>query len=139
MTQTTQPPGPESSAGLPEHLRYLLASALGYFGARLELASIEGKEALGTWGRAAALVALALGLLAFGYLLLLLGAVAVLAWLTGWHWGWFALGFGFLHLVGTGVCLWLAKLRWGQPVFPMTFAEFRKDQQWLNPPNENLN
>jgi len=139
MTQTTQPPGPESPAGLPEHLRRLLASAIGYFGARLELAGIEGRETLGIWGRAAALVALALGLLLFGYLLLILGAVAALAWLTGWHWGWFALGFGFLHLAGAGVCLWLAKLKWSHPVFPMTLAEFRKDQQWLSRPNENPN
>ncbi len=138
MTWKTQPPEErnEAEAGLSGHLRALLASSAGYLRARLELAGLEGKEAAAHYGKAFALVAGAAVLLLFGYLLLWIGIIAVVAHFAAVHWGWVTVGIGLLHCLGAAGCLWGARAKWGKPVFTATLQEFRKDQQWLSSPKE---
>lgn len=131
MDWSASPPEERDGFRLPENVRHLLASLVGYFSARLELAGLEGKEAFKVYGIIAALVVAALVFLAFGYLLGVLGLIAALAHLTGVHWGWVTLGVSLLHLLGTAVCLLIAKAKWGEPCFTDTFEELRKDQEWL--------
>ncbi len=136
MSWTELPPGEGDEAGgnpgFPEHLRHLLASALGYVSARLELAGLEGREALVAYGKVIALLVLALVLVAFGYIFFLFGVVALVTWFSGWHWGWVVLSVGLLHFLGALAAVLIARAGWGRPLFPATFEEFRKDQQWLS-------
>jgi len=139
MILRTHPPEEErtaADAGLPEHLLSLLASATGYLRARLELAGMEGKEAVGAYGKVFAFLAGAILLLLFGYVFLWIGLIAVIAHFAAVHWGWITVAVGLLHLIGTALCLWGAKAKWGKPVFTATLNEFRKDQEWLSSPKE---
>lgn len=141
MIWSTQPPERRTAAdaGLSDHVRAFLSSALGYLRARMELAGLETREAAVVYGKVFALLAAAIGLLLFGYIFLWIGAIAVIALLAGIHWGWITLCVGVLHLAGTGLCLWLVKAGWGKPVFTETIKEFRKDQEWLSNPPERRN
>ncbi len=143
MIWTTKPnPSQErtaAEAGFSEHILSMLSSGLGYLKARLELAGIEGKDALLAYGKVAAFVAAAVGLLLFGYVFLWIGIIAVVAHFAHVNWGWITLGIGVLHLLGMAGCVWAAKSKWGTPVFPATLQEFRKDQEWLSSPRQTAN
>ncbi len=141
MISTTHPPNSRTAAdaGLPEHLLSMLAAGLSYFQARLELAGIEGKEALVAYGLAAGLIGAAAALLVFGYIFAWIGIIALIAHFSHAHWGWIALGVGVLHFAGAVGCALAAKARCGKPVFDATLREFRKDQEWLNSPRTTAN
>jgi len=138
MIWRKQAPEPQTAAeaGLSEHVLSMLASAAGYIRARLELAGLEGKEAVSVYGKVFALVAAAVTLLLFGYIFLWIGLIAVVAYVASVHWGWITVAVGLLHLIGAGACLWGARAGWGKPVFTATLQEFRKDQEWLSSPKE---
>ena len=119
--------------GIVRQALTLLASALAYFRARLELASIEGREAGTHWLKIVALLVAGLIALIFGYFFLCLGAVFLIALLCGGGnaWIWITLALGVLHLAaGAGIFLFV-KSKAAMPVFPATLEEFKKDQQWL--------
>jgi len=141
MFSRTQPPPARTAAeaGLPEHISSLLASAAGYLRARLELAGIEGREAAASYGKAVAFLAATVGLLLFGYILLWIGVIALVAYFAGVHWGWITLAIGILHVIGAACCALAAKAKWGRPVFPATLQELRKDQEWLSSPKQTAN
>ncbi len=129
----TGDPQTAGSAGIFGNFSALFAAKLGYLQARLKLAGIEGKEAS---VHAAIIAALALGALValvFGYFLLLLAIVflVALAFGGGNAWIWVLLGTAAIHLVGALILLLLARARLGAPVFPLTLEEFKKDQEWL--------
>lgn len=141
MIWSTQPPERHTAAdaGFSDHVRAFLGSALGYIRARLELAGLESREAFAVYGKIIGLLIAAIVFLLFGYVLLWIGLVALLGYLTGAHWGWFTLGASLLHFIGTALCLWAIKAGVGQPVFTETLKEFRKDQEWLNTPHAKRN
>jgi uncharacterized membrane protein YqjE len=141
MFWKTQPPEERTAAdvGLTDHLLSLLASATGYFSARLELLGIEGKEAVVAYGKVFAFVAGAIALLLFGYVFLWIGLIAVIAHFAAIHWGWITLAVALLHFIGTAGCLLGAKAKWGKPVFTATLNELRKDQEWLSHPTRRGN
>lgn len=119
--------------GMFAHFAGLLAAKLGYLRARLRLAGIEGREAA---LQAAIIVALAAGGLvavAFGYLLLVLALVFLVARVFANEdaWLWVLLGAALLHFLGAALLVLLAKARLGTPFFPLTLEEFKKDQAWL--------
>ena len=128
-----------SEAGLSEHLLSLASSVIGYLQSRLELAGIEGKEAIAAYGKVAGFLAVAIALLLFGYIFLWIGVIALAAHFSHVFWGWISLVIGILHLVGTAGFVWAAIAKWGQPVFPETLKEFRKDQEWLSSPRQTEN
>ncbi|MDD5349925.1 MAG: phage holin family protein [Chthoniobacteraceae bacterium] len=133
MGSTPRPPEerPSETAGLSAHLLALLASLAAYFGARLELAGLEGKEALGTAVKAGAVLGAGCLCLCFGYAFLWVGAITLLSTLFPFHWGWWVLAAGGLHLLAAIGCAAVAAARWKKPFFPATLEEFRKDEEWL--------
>jgi len=140
MAWTAQPPPSTertaAEAGLPDHLLALLSSAAGYFRARVELAGLEGREAVLAYGKVAALFAAAALVGGFAYVFLWIGLIAVASYYAGIHWGWVTLAAGLLHLIAAAACLWGARALWGTPVFTETLDQFRKDQQWLASPRQ---
>jgi uncharacterized membrane protein YqjE len=124
---------PPQATGLFGHLSALLAAKLAYLKARLELAGIEGREAA---VHLAILIALAIGalvLVIFFYLFLVI-AVAFLiarAFGDGSAWPWVLVGLALFHLVIAAVLAFVAWLRLGVPLFPLTLEELKKDQEWL--------
>src|SRR3954464_10753373 len=89
------------AAGIFGHLSALIAAKLGYLRARLKLAGIEGKEAAIHGGILLGLAVCALVALIFGYFLLVLGIVFLVA-LTFENphaWIWVLLGAAGLHLL----------------------------------------
>lgn len=120
-----------AETGLSGHLLAFFASFTGYFRARLELAGIEGKEAATIYVKVAALLAVALLCVAFGYAFLWIGLIALIAAVSQVHWGWLVLAAGVLHLLAAAGCVWGVARLWKRPVFSETLEEFRKDQEWL--------
>lgn len=95
---------------------------------RLELAEFRRESA-----RRGALIILAILAAASGWLLLLAGAVPLLAHAFGLTWPVMALILAALHLALLGVLLALAR-RGSGTAFTATLSEFQKDREWI----ENL-
>ncbi len=128
----TSASGGSGEPGLSSHLPAFISSLLGYFRARVELAGIEGREAVGIFLKAALLLAAALLLLAFGYAFLWIGLIGLIATAAHVFWGWIVLAVAVLHFLGVAGTLWGASRLGKKPVFKATLEEFRKDQEWLN-------
>lgn len=114
-------------------LRNMALAALSYLRARLELAGLEGKEALTRLGGVFVLAAIAVTLTVAGYLLLCLALVFGLARLIHNEnaWIWIAAATGALHLAGAWGILTVARGWLQKPMFGSTLEEFRKDDAWL--------
>ena len=126
-------PPAEEAAGFFDHLSAIAAAKLGYLRARLKLAGIEGKEAAIHGGIILGLAIGGLIALIFGYILLVLALVFVvaLAFDGGNAWIWVLLGAALLHFLGAGILVLIAKSRLGAPLFPLSIGELQKDQEWL--------
>lgn len=124
-------------AGIFAHLRAFLASFAGYFGARLELAGLESKEAGVHYLKLLIYVVIALVVVIFGYLFLCIGAVVLLAQLFRVHWPWMMVGFAALHFAGAVAFLWIAKTGLFKPMFRYTLQELKKDKEWLSTPRQH--
>jgi uncharacterized membrane protein YqjE len=133
MPAATTGDSPRAKAtGLFGHLSALLAAKLAYLHARLELAGIEGKEAAIHLGIILGLAIVALVMVVFGYFFLVLFLVFLIGLAFGGNaWVWVMLGAAVIHIVGAAVLLLIAKARLGQPLFPLTLEELKKDQEWL--------
>jgi uncharacterized membrane protein YqjE len=123
----------KESAGFLGHISALVAAKLGYLRARLKLAGIEGKEAAIHGGILIGLAAGALVASIFGYFLLVIALVFLIALACGGGNAWIGVLFAaaLLHFLGAVVLVLLAKARLGTPLFPLTLDELRKDQEWL--------
>lgn len=134
MAQTPpENPLPAHNVGIFGHFSGLIAAKLGYLRARLKLAGIEGKEAAIHGGIIVGLAVGALVALIFGYFLLVIGLVFLIALAFGGGnaWIWVLLSAALLHVIGAVILLLIAKARLGVPLFPLTLDEFKKDQEWL--------
>ena len=133
-----EPPTPgESRAGdegFFEHLRSLTASLAGYLGARLQLAGVESKEAFGHYLKIILWVAAAVVVATFGYLLLCVAGVFLIARLIHVEWVWVMLACAVLHFALAFWCVSIVRRKFGVPMFGATINEFRKDQEWLTTP-----
>lgn len=124
---------PESAVPtLAESLRLLLASAVSYLHARLELFSLEAKDAAGNYVKIVFLLVCAMLGLLTGFVFLVAAFVYLLAWLFWWHWGWVFFGLGFGMLAFAVISALIAKSRFGAASFPATMAELKKDKEWLS-------
>ncbi len=119
----------------------LKSAAASFLAARLELASIEAKEAAG-FAASKAVHGAILGISAFfTWALALAGLTGVLApmatrWLSGktdWLPGWAAVLFAFaiLHGIAVIICVVLLKKKPSSPLFELTRQEIKNDKQWL--------
>jgi uncharacterized membrane protein YqjE len=120
-------------AGFFSNALELTGALWAYLRSRLELASLEGREAVGHWLKAFGLLVGGLTVMAFGYLLFCLAIVFAIAMALGggMAWVWVTLGLALLHFIVGAVVL--AKVRGlaRAPAFTATLEEFKKDQAWL--------
>jgi uncharacterized membrane protein YqjE len=131
-----EPPN-STGAGFFDHFNALLAAGSAYLHARLRLAGIESKDALIHYAIIIGLVMAGLVVVAFGYLFLCIGLIALLAAALRVHAGWVLLAFAFLHFAVAVVCGLIAKTKLSVPMFSATLDEFKKDQQWMSTPRQN--
>ena len=121
------------AAGIFGHVSALLAAKLAYLRARLELAGLEGREAVAHYGVILGLAVGGLIALVFGYLLAVIALVFLVAHLIGGEmaWIWVLLGAAALHFLGAAVLVLVAKSRLGVPMFSASLDELKQDQEWL--------
>ncbi|MBK1831443.1 phage holin family protein [Verrucomicrobiaceae bacterium R5-34] len=122
----------------PSDLKQALS---GFFAARVELASIEAKEAAGFVSQKIvhAVIMAACGF--FIWCLVLAGITGVLAPIVGgwladsvaWLPGWCAVLFGLalLHAIVALICLMRLKKKPSEELFGLTRQELENDKQWL--------
>ena len=135
-------PGTESSpdngtAGVVGGARTFLAACAQYASARLRLASLEGRDAAAHSFKLLIIAGTAVVLGAFGWLFACLAAVFLLAKAFGGTngWVWAALVMAALHFAGVVVLGLALKAKLGRTLFPITTAELKKDQEWLDQQN----
>jgi uncharacterized membrane protein YqjE len=136
MAEPEPAPG-NGTTGMAGRARTFLASCAQYASARLRLGAIEGREAVAHGFKLLLIVGAAVVLGAFGWLFVCLGAVFLLAKAFGGAngWVWAALIMAALHLGGV-VALGLAlRSKLHKTLFPITTAELKKDQEWLDQQN----
>lgn len=130
-----EPPASDRSGRLPDHLREFFAAALEYLQARAALAGVEAKEALIHFAIIAGLMAIAIGVILFGYLFLCIALTVLLAELLKVSPGWIILILALLHFVVAAAAAFMAVNRLKTGVFTTTFSELKKDQEWLKQPS----
>ena len=130
----TEPSPDSGTTGVVGRARTFLAACAQYASARLRLASIEGREAAAHGFKLLMVVGAAIVFGAFGWLFACLAAVFLLAQAFGGAngWVWAALIMAGLHFAGVVALALVLKSRLGTSLFPMTTAELRKDQEWLD-------
>ena len=130
----TEPSPDSGTTGVVGRARTFLAACAQYASARLRLASIEGREAAAHGFKLLMVVGAAIVFGAFGWLFACLAAVFLLAKAFGGAngWVWAALIMAGLHFAGVVALALVLKSRLGTSLFPMTTAELRKDQEWLD-------
>ena len=123
----TAGPAESASGGHPVGWREAL---MGLIASRVALIQLESKDVARDGAKRALLLLAVVGCVFFGWILLLAGAVALLASATGWPWSWVAIGLALTHLL---LALILAKIAKPsqKPAFPYTRAEFQKDREWI--------
>ena len=114
-----------------DSIRFLVASFLSYLELRLKLLGLETRET--------GLHLLVLGLLLVSTFTFFAGFVAMLIvfllylmmLILHWEWGWSALALaGVLVAISIAAGL-IFRSRIVKSLFPVTFAEFQKDREWL--------
>lgn len=122
---------PAGHAGLMENLLSLLGSLAGYFETRLQLFGRESKAALVHLVVILACLLAALGLLAFGYVFLVVSVIVGIAHLTGVSWVWIALLAALAHFALAAVCVVIALARVKEPMLRDSVTELKRDREWL--------
>jgi uncharacterized membrane protein YqjE len=123
-------PPPDGGAGASAEPGSWLEALSLYVNSRIDLVRLESRAASRLWGRAVALLALGAAALGVSWLLLMAGAVGLLAAATGWPWFAVAIAAAGLHALAGIICLLAAAARKAR-AFPLTRQEFAKDRQWL--------
>ncbi len=133
MTETEPSPGGETT-GVAGRARSFLAACAQYASARLRLASLEGRDAAAHGFKLLLIAGAAVVLGAFGWLFACLAVVFLLAKAFGGAngWVWAALVMAALHFVGVFALARMLKSKLGTTLFPITTAELKKDQEWLD-------
>lgn len=126
------PLGAEASKqSTSDSVRNWLASFLSYLELRLRLLGLESKEA-GLHFLVLALLFVSAVVFFAGFLVMLLVFLLYLLMLIfHWEWGWSALACGGVSLLVAIVAGVILRFRVVKPLFPTTFAEFKRDREWL--------
>jgi uncharacterized membrane protein YqjE len=122
---------PAGHAGLLNNLLALGNSLAGFFENRVSLVASESKAALVHLLVLAGCLLAAGILFAFGYVFLLVSAVAAAARALDLSWIWIALGIAVLHFILAFICLLIVRSRIAKPVFRESLTELKKDREWL--------
>jgi uncharacterized membrane protein YqjE len=120
-----------SKQSTSETVRNWIASFLRYLELRLRLLGLESKEA-GLHLLVLALLFVGAVVFFAGFLVMLLVFLLYLITiLFHWGWGWSALTCGVVSLLAAVAAGLVLRNRIIRPLFPTTFAEFKKDREWL--------
>jgi uncharacterized membrane protein YqjE len=120
-----------SKQSASDSVRNLVASFLSYLELRLRLLGLESKEA---GFHLLTLALLFAGTVVFfaGFLVMLIVFLLYLMMLIfHWEWGWSALVCGGVLLLISVVAGLILRFRIVKPIFSITFAELKKDREWL--------
>ena len=132
---------PPSNSTPPESIKDVKKALTGFLTARVELATLEAKEAAGFAGKKIAYLVILGVSLFFVWCLVLAGLTGVLApiasqllegkisWLPGWCAALFALG--LLHALVAFICIILLKKKPSEELFALSRQEIENDKQWL--------
>ena len=133
----TEPAPDKGTTGMAGNARAFLASCVQYASARLRLASLEGREAAAHTFKLLLIAGAAVVLGAFGWLFACLAAVFLIAKAFGGPsgWVWAALLMAGAHLAGVVALLVMLRSKLSTALFPITTAELKKDQEWLDQQN----
>ena len=136
MPETETSPG-SGNTGVTGRTRSFLAACAQYASARLRLVSLEGREAAWHGFKLLIIAGAAIVLGAFGWLFACLAAVFVIAKAFGGAnaWVWAALIMAGVHFLGALALVLTLKSKLGTTLFPITTAELKKDQEWLDQQN----
>jgi uncharacterized membrane protein YqjE len=133
MAETERSHG-DGTEGVIGRARKFLAACAQYASARLRLASLEGRNAVAHGFKLLLITGAAIVLGAFGWLFACLAIVFLLAKAfddpNGWVWA--ALIMAGLHFAGVLALAFALKSKFHTSLFPLTTAELKKDQQWLD-------
>lgn len=99
--------------------------------ALVELAGMEGREAMALYLRLAIMLGAALVFLVFGYVLILIFISFVCAAMFGISWIWISLVLAVLHFLVAYICASHVRNHMKSPVFESTRAELRRDFEQL--------
>ncbi len=122
----TQVPEPESQPASSWR-----ESAVEFVSARVELLSLETREASQQAARKGALAAWIAGCAVIAWMAAVAGLIGwVASSKAGIPWYFVAFGAAMLHLLLAGIAV-LALRRPGPPAFPLSKAELLKDREWL--------
>lgn len=129
-----EPTPDNGTAGVVGRARTFLAACAQYASARLRLASLEGREAAGHSFKLLIIAGAAVVLGAFGWLFTCLAVVFLLAKAFGGAngWLWATLLMAAVHFAGVAALVLALKAKLGTTLFPLTTAELKKDQEWLD-------
>jgi uncharacterized membrane protein YqjE len=131
ISESSRPRNPAGHAGLLQNLLALASALAEFFESRFALLAEESKAAALQVLILAGCLIFALLLCAVGYVFLIIGAVAGIAHLAGISWPWIALATAALHFIIALVLVLVARSRITKPFFRATFAELKKDREWL--------
>jgi len=120
-----------SKQSTSDSVRNWVAWFIGYLELRLRLLGLESKEA-GTHLLVLALLFAGTVVFFAGFLVMLLVFLLYLLMLIfHWGWGWCALACGVVYLIVAILAAAVLRFRILKPLFPTTFAEFKRDREWL--------
>jgi uncharacterized membrane protein YqjE len=131
ISESSRPRNPAGHVGLLQNLLALASALAEFFESRFALLAEESKAAALQVLILAGCLIFALLLCAVGYVFLIIGAVAGIAHLAGISWPWIALVTAALHFIIALVLVLVARSRITKPFFRATFAELKKDREWL--------
>jgi uncharacterized membrane protein YqjE len=120
-----------SKQSTSDSVRNWVTSFLSYLELRLRLLGLESKEA---GIHLLVLALLFVGTIVFfaGFLVMLLVFLLYLLTLIfHWGWGWSALACGGVSLLAAVAAGVILRFRIVKPLFPTTFAEIKRDREWL--------
>ena len=120
-----------SKQSTSDSARNWATSFIGYLELRLRLLGLESKDA---GFHLLVLALLFAGTVVFfsGFLVMLLVFLLYLLMLIfHWGWGWSALACGVFYLIIAIAAAVVLRFRIVKPLFPTTFAEFKRDREWL--------
>jgi uncharacterized membrane protein YqjE len=122
---------PAGHAGLLRNLLSLASALAGFLESRIGLFAKESKTALAQILALVACLAVAAVLALFGYVFLIVSAIAGVAHALQTSWIWITLAAAGVHFVLALACLLIARSRMNKPMLEATIAELKKDREWL--------
>jgi uncharacterized membrane protein YqjE len=120
-----------------DSIRNAIAFFVRYLELRLQLFGLESRET-GLHLLVLALLLVSTIIFFVGFVAMLIVFLLYLMMLTlHWEWGWSALALAAVCLVVSIVVGVIFRFRIVKPLFPVTFAEFQKDREWLKHPTKS--